>query len=196
MASQNILLSPGGNTPQPIVEHKEPEHKRTPVWRYHKDCPQGKVINYDDELDKANATGWVDHPGKVTRLPGLEKIYDDFHVPPPTPAGDCLFKKNDSYIFKENLKIPTVLTTEQLENAKKAEALKIASDLVEKKRLEEYEKAKNPLPPAEYQCLICPKKFLSLRALKMHGLGAHRKVKTAALTQDEVKTIQEVSVDL
>lgn len=189
MASQNVLLGSGIPVLQPIA-HKERNQKRTPAWRYHKDCPKGTLIRYDEELDKVDAAGWVDHPGKVARLPGLEKIYDDFHnKPPSTSSSDKTLKECSPQVFNENLKITPVLTSEQLEDMRKAEALKAASDLVEKKRMEEYEKAQNP--PAEYQCLVCPKKFPTIKALNMHGLGAHRNKKN--LTPDEKNLIQPLA---
>lgn len=175
MASQNILLGAGLSEIQPIVEHKKREQQRTPAWRYHKDCPSGKLIKYDDELDEADANNWVDHPGKVTRLPGFEKMYDNFH------DISSITKKENMSINQVNSNCPTVkindghatLTSEQIEEAKKADALKKASDLIEQKRLEKDEKAKNLSSPIEYQCPICPKKFPTIRALNMHGLGAH-----------------------
>jgi len=78
MPSKNKLLGSGVLLQeQGIVGHTEPTFLRTPAWRYHKDCPQGKVCKTDKELDEADATGWKDHPGKVTKLPGHEYLFEE-----------------------------------------------------------------------------------------------------------------------
>jgi hypothetical protein len=56
-----------------------PVNKRTPAWRFHKDFPD-KLCKTDAELDKADAEGWVDHPGKARRLPGHEKMLNQLRL--------------------------------------------------------------------------------------------------------------------
>ena len=80
MASQNQLLGSGILYQEPTASHIEPTFLRAPAWRYHKDCPQGKVCKTDEELDKADAAGWKDYPGKVTRLPAFESLFEEEKV--------------------------------------------------------------------------------------------------------------------
>lgn len=167
MASQNILLGSGLPQIPQIPGHKERTQNKTPVFRYHKDCPGGKVINYDDELEKLGQ-GWVDHPGKIRRLPGHEKLYDDFNK------------------INKPIEKPTVVS----EDAIKAEMLKAESDKYEKKRLEDLEKLSKP----SHVCLVCGKVFKSERALNMHGIGAHRNKKD--LTKDETNLIEEEKAEI
>lgn len=81
MASKNVLLG-SGNIEE--VVQKPPEIQLyAPAWRFHKSCPQGRVIHTDKELAKLDAEGWKDHPGKVTLLPGVEHLYEDESVKVP-----------------------------------------------------------------------------------------------------------------
>ena len=73
MASNNKLL--GSNWPEKEAETVKEVQQRAPAWRYHKDCPAGKVVKTDVELDKLDAEGWVDHPGKVRLLIGHEDLF-------------------------------------------------------------------------------------------------------------------------
>jgi hypothetical protein len=48
-----------------------------PAWRYHKNCSGGVVVKTEVELARLEAEGgWVDHPGKVSLLPGHENMYE------------------------------------------------------------------------------------------------------------------------
>ena len=72
MASTNNLLGSG----KAFIESNEPvKSSRVPVFRYHKDCPNGIVVRTEAKLDELDAAGWKDHPGKVKKLPGFEKLY-------------------------------------------------------------------------------------------------------------------------
>lgn len=185
--SSNELLGSGLSREISISNHKEIEHKRTPTFRYHKDCIHGKLVKYDEELEVLEKQGWVDHPGKACRLPGHEKIYDEFQE-----------KQNKRLIITE---IPVKVTEVKAEiqiykspDSIKADKLKADSDLIEKERLEKELKSNlvfgdglNPGPPCT--CLICGKVFESLKQLNMHGIGAHRNKED--LTPDEIKIKEE-----
>ena len=78
MASNNQLLGSGINyvALARTVPRQDEVQKLTPAWRYHKDCPQGLVVKTDAALEKLDADGWVDHPGKVSPLPGHEDLFE------------------------------------------------------------------------------------------------------------------------
>ena len=147
--------------------------KRTPTLRYHKSCIGGKLFKYEDALEKAEAEGWVDHPGKITKLPGHEKLFNSQNVTVVVPP------------------VAIVVITEnkpecKSEDTKKADALKAASDLAER------QKFGVESPPANHVCLVCGKSFDKLNKLNMHGISAHRKKKD--LTPEEVQTVKEGNV--
>jgi len=169
MASENILLGSGVPEQKPINKHIEPTNLRSPAWRYHRDFPEGKLCKTDEEVDKANADGWLDHPGKVRLLPGHEKVWE---------AQKKLEAGKTDEVQEE------ILTAEPIksEDAIRADILKTESDKFEAKRLEveakllsNYEEAKSP--PGPRLCTLCGKEFSSLRALNMHGIGAHKNKK-------------------
>jgi hypothetical protein len=72
MVSRNQLLGSG-------IVNEEVEvsvaSTRVPTARYHETCPGGKTVKTEAELDKLDAAGWKDHPGKVQLLPGHEAIW-------------------------------------------------------------------------------------------------------------------------
>jgi len=191
MSSQNILLGSGIPEPKPIAEHIEPTNLKAPAWRFHKDFPN-RLCKTDAELDKLDAEGWLDHPGKVRLLPGHEKVWE-------------AYQKTLEVVKTNEVKEEVVVELVKSEDQIKADALKAESDRVEAKRLEderkaeekrlqderkeeekrlkdeqkaeetrlkEYEEAKNP--PGPRLCTLCGKEFTSLKALNMHGIGAHR----------------------
>lgn len=184
MPSQNVLLGSGIPEQKPIAKHIEPTHLRAPAWRFHKDFPQGKICKTDAELDKADAEGWLDHPGKVRLLPGHEKVWE-------------AYQKSLEVVKTDEVKEEVVVEMVKTEDQIRADALKAESDKVEAKRLEDiqkaeekrlkdeqkaeekrladYEAAKNP--PGPRLCTLCGKEFNSIRALNMHGIGAHRNKK-------------------
>ena len=160
MVSQNILLGSGVPEPKPSV-HIEPKHERTPAWRFHRDFPEGKLCKTDEELDQADAGGWLDHPGKVRLLPGHEKVWE---------VQKLLEADSPDEIKEEGMVEPV-----KSEDAIKADILKAESDKIEAKRLKEYEEAKNPQGPR--LCTLCGKEFKSIRALNMHGIATHKNKK-------------------
>lgn len=86
MASKNNLLGSGVPEQDIVPLHRERTQKKTPCWRFHKDYPD-KLVKFDDELEALEKQGgWVDEPGKARRLPGHEKIYDEYHNPPAQPV--------------------------------------------------------------------------------------------------------------
>ena len=78
MASKNVFVGEIGTEEQ--VAEVRPAPRRAPAWRYSKDCPAGKVIKTDEELDRLDAAGWKDHPGKVRLLVGHESLFEDESV--------------------------------------------------------------------------------------------------------------------
>ncbi len=87
MASKNKLLSPGTVKgfkldvedvveTAPVSKIDVSVSKKAPAWRYHKTMPQGMIVKTDEELAQLDKAGWKDHPGKVTRLPGFENLYE------------------------------------------------------------------------------------------------------------------------
>lgn len=74
MASKNkLILGPE------IVEEEQiqPVQAKAPAWRYHSSCREGKVFKTDEALAAADKAGWKDHPGKVSLLPGHEKLFQE-----------------------------------------------------------------------------------------------------------------------
>jgi hypothetical protein len=75
MASKNKLL--GSGKPEEVEEEVPVMVPvKAPAWRYHVNCPKGKVFKTDEELAVADANGWKDHPGKVQLLPGSEDMFE------------------------------------------------------------------------------------------------------------------------
>jgi hypothetical protein len=74
LASQNQLL--GSNNPVEVVQKPPEVQLYAPAWRFHKNCPKGMIVTTDKLLEKLDADGWKDHPGKVTLLPGHEKLFE------------------------------------------------------------------------------------------------------------------------
>ncbi len=169
MSSQNVLL---GSGVQPDEEKSLPPiYKKAPAWRFHKDFPN-RLCKTDEELDKLDAEGWVDQPGKARLLPGHEKVWE----------AQKKLEAGKTQEVKEEVVAELVKSEDQI----KADILKAESDKVEAKRIEaerkaeekrltEYEAAKNP--PGPRLCTLCGKEFASLKALNMHGIGAHRNKK-------------------
>ena len=170
MPSQNRLLGSGVPEENPIAKHVEPTNLKAPAWRFHKDFPEGRLCKTDVDLDKLDAEGWLDHPGKVRLLPGHEKVWEAYQK-------SLEVAKTDE--VKEEVVVESVKTEDQI----RADALKAESDRIEAKRLEDeqkaeakrladYEASKNP--PGPRLCTLCGKEFTSLKALNMHGIAAHR----------------------
>lgn len=185
---QNILLAPGVKQEErPIIEEEVPVNVRAPAWRFHRDFPD-RLCKTDAELDQLDAEGWVDKPGKARRLPGHEKMFDQYNA------------------VKEE-KFPEIVEPrEKTEDEIKAEILKAESDKVEANRLEaerkaeekrlkeeqkakekslepeqkseetiakEYEEAKSP--PGPRLCTLCGMTFDSLTGLNRHLKRMHRR---------------------
>lgn len=106
MQSQNFILGHNAQPPEEVIG-TPPAQQRTPTWKYHKECPQGRLIKTDAELDAVEAEGgWVDWP---------KMLNDDYVKPEVKPV----------------IETPP-LTPEMLEDAKKADALKAESDKLAK----------------------------------------------------------------
>jgi len=74
MASNNRLLGSGKTySEEEVVQILE---NFDPVWLFHKDHPEGQIVKKQVVFDQLIKEGWVDHPGKCTLLPGLEKYYE------------------------------------------------------------------------------------------------------------------------
>ena len=74
MASKNTLLGSGKievDEEQPILDEVF-----DPMWLYHTNFPEGKIVRSIKEKAVAIEEGWVDHPGKCTLLPGFEQLYE------------------------------------------------------------------------------------------------------------------------
>jgi hypothetical protein len=169
MSSQNILLNPGVPMESKPSVHTEPSHERTPAWRFHPDFPN-RLCKTDAELDRLDAEGWVDHPGKARRLTGHEKLWEAYQA--------SLAKKD---VVETVVEAPVDLP--KTEDQLRADALKAESDRIEAKRLKDekekeekrladYEASKNP--PGPRLCTLCGKEFDSIKALNMHGIAVHR----------------------
>lgn len=76
MASRNKLLGSGKIEEEVEKEVPLKVFVKAPAWRYHADCPKGKIFKTDETLAEADANGWKDHPAKVQRLPGFEKMFE------------------------------------------------------------------------------------------------------------------------
>jgi len=194
MVSQNRLLGSGIPEGEPIAEHIEPTYLRAPAWRFHKDFPD-KLCKTDAELDKLDAEGWLDHPGKVRLLPGHEKVWEAYQKSLETGKTDEVKEeilidsvKSEDQIRADALKAESdKVEAKRLEDIRKAEEKRLKDERreeekrledekkAEAKRLAEYEAAKNP--PGPRICTLCGKTFDSIRALNMHGIGAHRNKK-------------------
>lgn len=127
MPSQNVLLGSGVQEEKPITEHIETTHLRTPAWRFHKDFPN-RLCKTDAELDKLDAEGWLDHPGKVRLLPGHEKVWEAYQKS---------LEVGKVSEVKEEVVVEAVKTEDQI----RADALKAESDKVEARRLDDERKA-------------------------------------------------------
>jgi hypothetical protein len=194
MASQNRLL--GMTYPDiPPIGEDIPSNSRVPAWRYHKDCPKGKLVKRDDELDTLDAEGWVDHPGKLSKLPGLEQFYQEesteekpnaeemqtqtegeVSVPLAASVVDNVvsapeIRDNVSPVGTGFVLPPKI---EPTEDELKAAALKAESDRVEQMRLKAEERA--ILGPETFMCDVegCGKVFDRPRGLRMHKFAAHK----------------------
>lgn len=75
MASENVLL--GSGKPVKVVREEKSVPAKLPTWRYHKTCPEGVVVKTETKLAELDAAGWVDHPGKVRKLPGFEHLFQE-----------------------------------------------------------------------------------------------------------------------
>ncbi|QGH73448.1 MAG: optineurin-like protein [Podoviridae sp. cty5g4] len=130
--------------------------KHTPCWRYHTQHG-AKLLSYDDELEKLG-DGWVDHPGKLKKLPGHEKLYETYINP-------IVAKK---VLLESGFLIKTDEEKQQEErDAEDALALKLKN--------EENERAKIAREtPVVYSCPLCDAKFSKERQLHMHKITKHR----------------------
>jgi hypothetical protein len=77
MASKNILLGSGVSYDELISPQRDEVNKYTPCWRYSKDFPKGVLIKSDKVLEGLDSAIWKDHPGKVTKLPGHELLFEE-----------------------------------------------------------------------------------------------------------------------
>lgn len=80
MASKNRLLGSG-------IEYGEEEKKTiaafdVPCFMYSESNLSGILVKTTAQLKTLKEQGYVDHPGKCARLPGHEKLYDEFHKEP------------------------------------------------------------------------------------------------------------------
>jgi len=203
MSPENTLLG-SGIPPVPFVDvHPTGIHLRSPAWRYHQNCPDGMILKTDEEVDQADADGWLDHPGKVRLLEGHEKIWEDYqkslHPSQDDEPKVKMWPMSEEVGSVQVTIRPEVKTEDQIA----ADALKAESDRIETKRLEaeqkekekkqkadkkeeekrlederkakEYEDAKTPV--GQSLCTVCGKVFDTERALNMHGIAAHRERK-------------------
>ncbi len=199
MISQNVLL--GSGIPPEItsnIEEELPENLRTPAWRFHPDHPD-RICKTDAELDKLDAEGWVDKPGKARRLPGHEKIYDDYMASKIEKPPEIILprEKTEDEIRADILKAESDRVEEnRLETERKAEEQRLKDkQKIEEKRLKdeqkvqeealepekkseetilkEYEEAKNP--PGLRLCTLCGLTFTSLIGLNRHLDRVHRR---------------------
>jgi len=194
MPLQNRLLGSGVPEQESTDKHIEPTNLRAPRWRFHKDFPN-RLCKTDAELDKLDAEGWLDHPGKVRLLPGHEKVWEAYQKSLEVVKADEVKKevvvetvKSEDQIRADILKAESdKVETKRLEDEKKTEEKRLQDEhkieekrlkeeqKIEEKRLSDYETAKNP--PGPRLCTLCGKEFNSIRALNMHGIGAHRNKK-------------------
>ena len=158
--SNNKLLSVGSVMPEvvPVGAHRERTNKRTPCLRYHKELGS-KLCSHDDVLDGLGE-GWVDHPGKLRRLPGHEKLYD-------------------AYIAGEPKKVITgeeflVVTDEVKQQRTKDEA---DANVLKLKNENAIKQAAVYAASLIHQCPSCELKFDTKQKLYFHKLKAHKEVK-------------------
>jgi hypothetical protein len=159
MPSHNILLGSGSAPEEPRIEHN---HGGTPeiAMRFSADFPKGKLFKTKEEIVKAESQGWVDHPAKVSRLPGWEKFYDDYKA--------SLIKKDTPET--DSVDTTHTLTPEQIEDAAKADALLKANRDLEAKLAKEAE------GPELFKCDFegCTYETEKAQALRMHKYSAHK----------------------
>jgi len=74
MASDNQLL--GSGKAHVLEENIQVAETFERMLMFHKNHPEGQVVKERAVFDKLMKEGWVDHPGKCTLLPGLEKYYE------------------------------------------------------------------------------------------------------------------------
>lgn len=79
MASKNKLLGSGNPEEDEIVVSKEIDESFSPLLMYSTEVIEGRVVRSLIEFTRLVKMGWKDHPGKVTRLPGHEALYDAEH---------------------------------------------------------------------------------------------------------------------
>jgi hypothetical protein len=197
MVSQNQLLGSGVPEQKPITKHIEPTNLKAPAWRFHPECGD-RLCKTDAELDKLDAEGWVDHPGKARRLPGHEKTYDAYHAPredKPTEI-QIIKEKTEDEIRADILKAESDKAEEKRieaerkveekrikdkqkeeeKNLKEEQALEIETLKPEQKSEEdiakEYEEAKNP--PGPRLCTLCGMTFPTLVGLNRHLDRMHK----------------------
>jgi hypothetical protein len=103
MASKNQLVGSGKVYTEEEVKEEVKVFKKAPMWLYSKECVEGRVIKTDEEIDKLLAAGWKDHPGKVVKLPGFEKLYEGEELVKITPVVEPVEVEEDidiSTLFK------------------------------------------------------------------------------------------------
>ncbi|MCK9370120.1 C2H2-type zinc finger protein [Candidatus Dojkabacteria bacterium] len=129
----------------PVVVIKQ---ERTPAWRWHTSCREGKIIKTDVELDKLEKEGWVSHPKNIGKQ----------YIPP---------------VIKPIEPVKPVLTPEMIEDARIAEKLKAESDAIKAK--EDKDKlTKAALDKHATVCPLCDKAFDSAQGLRLHMTKMHR----------------------
>jgi len=196
MASKNILLGSGVPVKTATEEHIPVVNLRAPAWRFHKDFPN-RLCKTDAELDKLDAEGWVDQPGKARLLPGYEKVWEaqkrleagkmdevkEEVIVEPVKTEDQIradILKAESDKVEAN-RLEDIRKTEEkrLTDERKAEEKRLEVERKEEeKRLKEYEEAKNP--PGPRLCTLCGMIFASkdyanpLKALNNHLKRMHR----------------------
>lgn len=157
----------------PVVLHRVRTNKLTPCWRYHKELGS-KLLKYDDELDWLG-DGWVDHPGKLSRLPGHEKLYDITNNP--------VYAKQKvselTYLVKTNEEIE-----QQSKDAEDAAALKLKTEAA----VRDKEIRANPIVHA---CPDCEQKFDNPRRLHMHRVGKHKYRKNIHVADEKVLSVEQ-----
>jgi hypothetical protein len=91
MVSNNTLLN-GAKVNQKVVHPSEVVQEHTPCFMFSEECPEGKVVKWDKELAELIEAGWVDHPGKVQKLPGHKKVWEK-HQEAMKPKREPVIKK-------------------------------------------------------------------------------------------------------
>ena len=103
MASKNQLIGSGKVYTDEEMKEEVKAFKNAPMWLYSKECIEGRVIKTDEEIDKLLAAGWKDHPGKVVKLLGFEKLYEGEELIKTIPAIELIEVEEDidiSALFK------------------------------------------------------------------------------------------------